>query len=100
MSTASYDRACKADNDCTLVFAGDVCSPCACPNAAISQSAQASYAKELASRKETCEPSRVTCFCPAAEVFCNQGTCAACDGLDCGSRAQDAGSDAQFAPRD
>jgi hypothetical protein len=99
MSTASYARACAADNDCALVFAGDVCSACTCPNAAIAQSAQASYAKEQASRKETCEPSRVSCFCEAAEAFCNQGTCAACNGSNCASRLQDAGGPG-FAPRD
>lgn len=100
MSTASYDRSCATDNDCAVVYAGDVCSDCNCPNAAISRTAEASYAKELASRERACEPSRVSCFCNFSAAFCNQGTCATCDRNDCTSPAPDAGSEPAFAPRD
>jgi hypothetical protein len=77
ISTAGYSLACTKDSDCAVVYAGNLCDVCTCPNAVIATSAQAAYQQEEAAKQAGCCPSGpIPCDCPLIAVpVCQQGTC-------------------------
>jgi hypothetical protein len=73
----SFDTACVADQDCTAVFLGDVCSSaCHCPDGAINKTDLARYQSDLqtdiaaCSNEPTCD---ADCISPTAT--CKLGVC-------------------------
>ena len=49
-----YPRSCTSDADCALVYSGDLCAYCQCPDAAVASSALPKYQADAASRKNGC----------------------------------------------
>jgi len=76
----SYQRGCAADTDCSVVYGGDVCAACLCPNAGIATEDLARFQKDTASMQTHCPANRppVHCEpCVAMAPFCLDGQCSA-----------------------
>ena len=50
-----YSRACKAPAECTSIFVGNQCEPCACPNAAIRSDEWPVYSADRAAAISACD---------------------------------------------
>jgi hypothetical protein len=61
--------------DCIAVYAGDLCSQCTCPNAAIDVGEQGAYEAERQAKAPATKPPG-GCFCPKTTVACPAGHCA------------------------
>lgn len=75
---ANYGTSCQTDADCTLVTTGDSCTPCACPNGAISTKSQGRYESDTRAASSQCDGhGGVACAgCPQRTAFCNpSGVC-------------------------
>ncbi len=69
---ASYDQSCASDSDCTAIYAGDLCSSCFCPTAAINQGGLAAYQAAFAAA----QTGPGDCECPEfPPPVCNAGQC-------------------------
>ena len=74
VSAEGVDKSCTVDDDCTVVFEGDVCDTCKCPSAAIAKSAEAGYNAAFQGNEcGTSEPCAVDCAVAAAT--CQDGVC-------------------------
>ena len=111
LTASEFSVSCAADSDCEDVYLGDdACggSPggiCLCPNGAISRSSDAAYQNARAAITNSpscmaCQGAVGGCFCPAAPVFCNAGTCAVCTtpgpGGTCNDKPTDGGAGCQI----
>jgi hypothetical protein len=73
-----YKRTCTADSDCALVYSGDLCAFCQCPNSGVATSDLAKFEADSTSRKGGCPKSTppVDCEpCVAQVPFCLDGAC-------------------------
>jgi hypothetical protein len=78
IKASNYDQSCTTASDCVAIGEGNACLQCtvACPTAAISKSAQASYAADIAKVPGRNDGSEVFCGCPAAfSPCCVAGQC-------------------------
>ena len=74
VSTEGVDKSCTVDDDCTVVFEGDVCSTCKCPGAAIAKSAEPGY--NSAFQGNECGMSEpCAADCAQAVATCQDGVC-------------------------
>jgi hypothetical protein len=78
LDATHYDQSCSTAADCVAVFNGDVCSVCACPNAAINAKDKSRYDADDGSLQRYCGPRpAVACIsCPTPMVACVGGKCA------------------------
>jgi hypothetical protein len=73
VTASDYDQACTTDADCTPVFQGSMCGPCACTNAAINKSALPAYNAGVTAAGG---PLVNTCLCPGLPSgVCSAGVC-------------------------
>jgi len=81
VDAADYEASCTADADCILVFEGDACDRCRCPNVSIRASEGTAHADDLMDAADRCPtptPNLVTCApCEGVEAVCDGGMCAA-----------------------
>ena len=72
LDPSAYSTSCSVDADCASATVGDVCQPCACPNAAIAKSALQAYEGDYRAHDSQCHgtpgiscgvcaPSKATC---------------------------------------
>jgi hypothetical protein len=64
---ADFDRTCVEDNDCHLIFTGEICSDCRCATAAVNTGAFATYEAML--EAATCTPAPSLCDCAPPSAF-------------------------------
>jgi hypothetical protein len=70
---ARYATSCSTDDDCVVVTAGDLCSPCQCPNVAIAQSATPGYEADYRAALSQCPPQSGITECPGC--FTSKAKC-------------------------
>ena len=78
IAAKEFPVACVIDADCSLITEGNVCTVCACPNAAIAKTAVPSYESMLRERQSLCTQGSGGGACPPCQVMvakCNAGTC-------------------------
>lgn len=77
MDASRYDQSCTQAADCTVVYSGDVCAVCTCPNDAIAASSLSAWNTELARAKQWCGPiPAIACApCPIVMASCVAGKC-------------------------
>ncbi len=74
VTTEGVDKSCTVDDDCTVVYEGDVCSTCKCPGAAIAKSAEPAY--NSAFQGNECGTSEACAAdCAVAMPTCQDGVC-------------------------
>jgi hypothetical protein len=85
-----YVRSCSNDAECVLATTGNVCSPCKCPDTAISKSASPTYEAQYRARASQCAPTNdgpACAACAPAKAKCAidptafTGTCELTPGL-------------------
>lgn len=75
-----YPRTCATDGDCALVYSGDLCAYCQCPNSGIASSSLPRYTADADSRKGGCPKNTPPVDCAPCTVqvpFCLDGACSA-----------------------
>jgi hypothetical protein len=75
MDPTAYDQSCVNDWDCVNVAAGDPCSQCNCPTAAIAQSAASQYSRDWQRQAAECPTSGGPNVCDCANI--GQPSCVA-----------------------
>lgn len=69
-----YGRSCSVDGDCELATVGNLCTPCKCPNTAISTSESAKYEADYRAGSSQCHHAQsgdVACApCPPVKATC------------------------------
>ncbi|MEW6430020.1 MAG: hypothetical protein AB1730_00820 [Myxococcota bacterium] len=77
MDASRYDQSCAQDADCAVVYEGDVCAPCGCPNAAINAGSLAAWNAEASRARQWCGPvPAVACGpCPTRVARCVSQAC-------------------------
>lgn len=80
---SSFDKSCNVASDCIAIYEGNVCSPCACPNAAIASSQQGAYAAQASQLRATCGAvGDVACGpCSSTTTVCAGNRCAVAIGI-------------------
>ena len=72
---SDFDTSCVQDQDCAVVFVGEICG-CDCGNAAIDVAGLAAYHDELAEKGMYCT-AKVFCSCQGTpSAVCKAGQCA------------------------
>jgi hypothetical protein len=84
----TFSHACKADDDCTLVFIGGTCGICNESNRAIAKSDQAAYQKAYNAAHENCPPEHVVGEC-AVSYGVSQCSAGKCTYVSCRSAPKD-----------
>lgn len=75
IKASDFDQSCTTAADCAPIYEGAICTPCACPNAAIAKKDLAKYNDTRADAD--CPPTGVQCdACSPPAVTCAGGKCA------------------------
>jgi len=74
---SEFDQSCtENDDECSPVFIGSMCSPCQCPNAAISAKDMDKYKKLASERGQGCAIPDIACSpCQPTAARCNNRRC-------------------------
>jgi hypothetical protein len=73
----AYSQSCAQASDCVPVFLGDVCTVCACANAAVATSSRARYDADAAAARRLCGPQPAIACAPCSQAIatCTNGVC-------------------------
>lgn len=74
ISVAGYDRVCETNDDCRVVYPGNVCG-CGCDPAGISASAYDQFQADVTALKAQCIEVLYCALCPEAMADCRDGLC-------------------------
>jgi hypothetical protein len=74
---SDFTQSCQVASDCTPIYQGEVCTPCACPNAAIATTQLDAYQSKLTQIRSTCGPlPAIACAdCANATPLCAGNKC-------------------------